>query len=46
MKGSIEVGDSLGGASRRMKDSREIGRLIPGVAGDAKFGGMWSFVAD
>jgi len=28
-----------------MQDSREIGKLIPGAAGDAKFGGMWSFVA-
>jgi hypothetical protein len=29
-EGSIEVGDSLGGASRWMQDSREIGKLIPG----------------
>lgn len=45
MKDSVEVGDSLRGASRGMQDSREAGRLIPGAAGDAKFGGRWSFVA-
>ena len=36
---------SLRGASRGMQDSRETGRLIPGAAGDAKFGCRWSFVA-
>jgi hypothetical protein len=42
---SIEVGDSLRGASRGMQDSREVGTPIPGTAGDAKFGGSRSFVA-
>ncbi len=41
----MEAGDSLRGASRGMQDSREIGEFIPGAAGDAKFGGRWSFVA-
>jgi hypothetical protein len=42
---SIEVGDSLRGASRGMQDSKEVEKLIPGGTGDAKFGGRWSFVA-
>jgi len=41
----MKVGDSLRGASRGMQDSKEVGTLIPGAAGDAKFGGKWSFVA-
>src|SRR5579863_8111991 len=45
VKGSIEVGDSLRGASRGMEDSRDIGKLTPGVAGDAKFGSRRIFVA-
>jgi len=42
---SIEAGDSLCGASRGIEDSREIGTPVPGATGDAKFSGMWSFVA-
>jgi len=42
---SIEAGDSLHGASRGIEDSREIGTPVPGATGDAKFSGMWSFVA-
>jgi hypothetical protein len=45
MKGSIEIEDS---ASRREPWDRrfeENRKLIPGVQGDAKFDGNWSFVA-